>query len=349
MKKNLKDLQVSLGAIFDEHSSYPLSFGQDQKALSVLETRSIVCDRSHWGLIELTGEDRLHFLHNQTTNNLQSLKKGQGMDTVFVNSIGRTLDLATAYVKEESLWVLVSPNRRTFLMEWMDRYLFPMDKVTLKDISDSYRIFTLIGQTSSEIIKQLGAESLTQQLEGNHALISWQEIPIVVIVGSGLKKTGYTLIVSSENAPKLWTILMELDTIPAGEYLWESLRIHQGRPSPDHELTEDYNPLEVGLWYAISFNKGCYIGQETIARLNTYQGVKQKLWGLQLSEPVLANTVIKVGEVKVGILTSCSGHFGLGYIRTKAGGEGLTVQVGKATGKVVSVPFLSHEYYQSAQ
>ena len=127
----------------------------------------------------------------------------------------------------------------------------------------------------------------------------------------------------------------------------------QGVPQPGTELTEDYNPLEAGLWHAISFDKGCYIGQETIARLNTYQGVKQQLWGVQLSTPVEPGTPILVGEDKVGTLTSildtAEGPLGLGYIRTKAGGAGLQVTVGEAEGTVVDVPFLSRGLFGRAK
>jgi folate-binding protein YgfZ len=89
-----------------------------------------------------------------------------------------------------------------------------------------------------------------------------------------------------------------------GETLWQQLRIEQGRPMAGAELTEDYNPLEAGLWAAVSFDKGCYIGQETIARLNTYQGVKQQLWGLTLSAAAEPGSPITHGGAKVGQLTS---------------------------------------------
>jgi folate-binding protein YgfZ len=128
------------------------------------------------------------------------------------------------------------------------------------------------------------------------------------------------------------------------------LRILDGRPAADAELTEDYNPLEAGLWQTLSFDKGCYIGQETIARLNTYQGVKQRLWGVELSARVDPGLLLNTAGEKVGQLTSitptATGAFGLGYVRTKAGGEGLKVQVGTAEGTVagtiVSVPFVQH-------
>ncbi len=132
-----------------------------------------------------------------------------------------------------------------------------------------------------------------------------------------------------------------------GDFAWEQLRIEQGRPVPDRELTEDYNAVEACLWQAISINKGCYIGQETIARLDTYKGVKQQIWGIRLTSVVEPGTVITLAEEKVGILTSLTeteqGPFGLGYIRTKAGGAGLKVQVGEGEGELVEVPFLQRD------
>lgn len=117
---------------------------------------------------------------------------------------------------------------------------------------------------------------------------------------------------------------------------------------PGAELTDDHNPLEAGLWQAIAFDKGCYIGQETIARLNTYQGVKQQLWGFKLSDTASPGESIWVGGDKVGKLTSVvdtpDGRLGLGYLRTKAGGLGLTVTIGGAEAVVVDCPFLSRGY-----
>lgn len=113
-------------------------------------------------------------------------------------------------------------------------------------------------------------------------------------------------------------------------------------------IRDSYNPLEAALWQAISFDKGCYIGQETIARLQTYQGVKQQLWGLQLAAPVAPDTPIMVEGNKVGVVTSCvptaEGAIALGYIRTKAGGLGLSVTVDNQSATVVDLPFASRGY-----
>ncbi|MGH2414572.1 MAG: YgfZ/GcvT domain-containing protein, partial [Microcystaceae cyanobacterium] len=242
--------------------------------LKTVQTGVALYNHCHWGLLKLSGEDRSRFLHNQSTNDINRLLPGQGCDTVFVTSTGRTLDLATVYVTEDAILLLVSSNRRQQLMQWMDRFIFPMDKVELRDISQEYAIFTLIGPESKTLFRELGIEEILTQPEANHTLAQIGGSSIRIAVGSGLGLPGYILIVPVETAAAILTQLTAKGTITLSDRDWEQLRIQQGRPVPERELTEEYNPLEAGLWQAISFEKGCYIGQETIARLNTYKGVK---------------------------------------------------------------------------
>ncbi len=345
MTESLQNHQTQAGATFAADSTIPQSFGNDAQAFAAAETEAILCDRSHWGLLEITDSDRLQFLHNQTTNDLKTLQPGQSCPTVFVNSTARTLDLAIAYVTAESVLLLLSPGQAEPLMQWLDRYLFPMDRVKIRNLSAEFACFTLIGPKSDQILQKA---NLTPP-EANHHLIPFQDSQIRLATDSGLALPGYTLIAPQSHAAELWSTLHQAGAMPAGETVWEQRRIQQGRPRPHQELTEDYNPLEAGLIPAISFDKGCYIGQETIARLNTYQGVKQRLWGVRLDTLVDPETPVMLDNKKVGILTSIAetpdGILGLAYIRTKAGGEGLTVQIENAEAEVVSVPFLSHEYH----
>jgi tRNA-modifying protein YgfZ len=353
MIQALRDIQQSAGATVESVGdvTVPVTFGNDAAAIQAARQGVALVDLSHWGLLKLSGDDRLRFLHNQSTNDIQSLKPGQGCDTVFVTSTARTIDLATIYVTEDALLILVSPNRRQQLMEWLDRYIFPMDQVELKDVSNESAIFNLVGPKSDALLQQFSDEISIEDAYASHTEITLDGFTVRVAVGNGLALPGYTLIVSANHAAKLWQVLAQAGAIPMGDRIWEQLRIQQGRPVPENELTEDYNPLEVGLWQTISLTKGCYIGQETIARLNTYKGVKQQLWGVRLQAPVEPGTAIKIGEEKVGTLTSFTetdqGPIGLAYIRTKAGGKGLKVQIGDVEGEVVDVPFLTHDYPSS--
>ena len=304
------------------------------------------CDRSNWGILQFTDSDRLRYLHNQSTNDFNSLQPGGGCQTVFVTSTARTLDLATAYVTEDAVLVIVSPNRSQQLFKWLDGFIFPFDKVKLQDVSEKYGLITLLGASSDATVSKLFALDLADSPEFSHQTVTIDDITLRIAKGSDLGLPGYNLIISQEHLQTVRSLLLENSIAEIDENTWEHLRILQGRPAPDKELTEDYNPLEAGLWHTISFDKGCYIGQETIARLNTYNGVKQKLWGVKLDRAVTPETPVMLEEKKVGVLTSYTETdadlFGLAYVRTKAGGEGTTVKIGDATGKLVTVTFISH-------
>ncbi|MEY2979107.1 MAG: YgfZ/GcvT domain-containing protein [Prochlorotrichaceae cyanobacterium] len=310
----------------------------------------LLFDSSHWGRLDISGADRLRFLHNQTTNTFQLRQPGEGCETLFVTSTARTLDLATAYIQADRVTLLLSPQRYQYLLTWLDRYIFPADQVVLSDRTAETCCFRLLGSAAAEVLTSLGVDSLPETEHAHHSG-TIAAIPVLVARGSGLSQPGFTLIAAQADHDALQDLLLHPPSQESPQVLeaedWEALRIRDGRPAADRELTEDYNPLEAGLWQTLSFDKGCYIGQETIARLNTYKGIKQRLWGIEFPQlPDLGPILTEAGE-KIGQLTSISrtatGGFGLGYLRTKAGGEGLTVRVGDCTGTIVAVPFIHHE------
>ena len=351
MIQALQTLQTNTGAIFDPaETAAPLTFSNDAAALKAAQTAVAAVDRSHWGRIQVADADRLRFLHNQTTNDFQTLQPGQGCDAVFVTSTGRTIDLVTAYICEDTVLLLTSPKLQQNLIDWMDRYIFFADKVKLTDITPETAAFTVLGPESDTLLEKLGATALIGCPYASHQTFAFANTEIKAAVGSGLTIPGYTLIAPAEQAAALWQKLTDSGAVPLGEKVWSQLRIEQGRPMPGQELTEDYNPLEAGLWRNLSFSKGCYIGQETIARLNTYQGVKQQLWGVKLSAIAPPGATITIGENKVGKLTSvietAEGYIGLAYIRTKAGGQGLKVQIGDTTGEIIDIPFATRGYLE---
>jgi tRNA-modifying protein YgfZ len=289
-----------------------------------------------WGVIEVSDSDRLNFLHNQSTNDFKSLKPGDQCDTVFVTSTARTIDLVTAYVLEDAVLLLVSPGMVEPLMKLLDRYIFFADKVKLRDVSAEKSVLRLVGKGCRGILAKLGAVPEVGQIEGT---IGGQNVTIAV--GCGLNLPGYTLIcdVADEES-----VLAGLE-LPSPKYDWDELRIRQGRPIPGHELTDEFNPLEAGLWHTISFDKGCYIGQETIARLDSRNAVKQQLWGFQLDQSVEVGTPVMLDETKVGQVTSIipsdAGFIGLAYVKTKAGGVGLAVTIDDRAATLADLPYLT--------
>ena len=327
-----------------------------QTTLQAARSGAALYDSSNWGKILVGDRDRLRFLHNQSTADFEKRQAGDVCDTVFVTSTARTIDLVTGLILDDQVLLITSPNRREYLFHWLDKYIFFADRVTLKDITPSLASFTLMGAESATILARWGCPDLTEIAHNSHKLYHIDGIDVRISIGTELGLPGYRLIVVGGASPEenrsqsiaLQQSLANLGAVKLGEDAWECIRISQGRPKPDAELTEDYNPLEVGLWQTISFSKGCYIGQETIARLNTYKGVKQYLWGVKLAEFVTVGTGITVDGEKVGVLTSCSeidGQIlGLGYVRSKAGGVSLKVMLGDVKGEIISLPFVRHEY-----
>ncbi len=306
-----------------------------------------IYDSSEWGKIIVRDRDRLRFLHNQSTAEFEKRQAGEGCDTVFITSTARTIDLVAGLILDDEVLLITSPTRRKYLFDWLDRYIFFADRVKLQDVTDNLASFTLMGAASTEILAKLGCPNLTDLPQYSHQLVNIDGIEVRIAIGTELGLPGYRLIGDRDKSATLQQAIVNLGAAIVDENAWECLRIERGRPKPDAELTDDYNPLEVGLWDTISFAKGCYIGQETIARLNTYKGVKQYLWGIKLAKPVAVGTTITVADEKVGVLTSCSddaGAIGLGYIRSKAGGVGLQVMLGDVAGEIIDLPFVRHEY-----
>src|SRR4028118_1772324 len=192
MTQKLHDIQLSAGATFETVADVlvPASFGNDAVAIQAARQGVALVDLSHWGRLKISDDDRIRFLHNQSTNDFQRLKPGQGCDTVFVTSTARTIDLATAYIMGDAVLLLVSPNRRQQLMEWMDRYLFPMDRVELKDISNESAAFSLIGPESDALLQKLGVELPVGEAYASHQELKLGGIGVRVAVGSGLTLPG---------------------------------------------------------------------------------------------------------------------------------------------------------------
>ncbi len=321
-----------------------------RSTIQASQTDTAIYDSSDWGKILVSDRDRLRFLHNQSTADFEKLKAGEGCDTVFVTSTARTIDLATGLILADEVLLIVSPTRRKYLFDWLDRYIFFADKVRLNDITDRTASFTLMGANSDRILTQLGCENLSDLPLNNHRSVTIDNLEVRIVSGTELGLPGYRFICDKDKGGILHQKIVDLGAAIVDETAWECLRIDRGRPKPDAELTEDYNPLEVGLWQTISFTKGCYIGQETIARLNTYKGVKQYLWGIKLAAPVAVGTPLTIAGEKVGVLTSVSDRdgevSGLAYIKTKAGGVGSKVLAGDVDGEIIDLPFVTHEYPQ---
>lgn len=309
-------------------------------------------DRSHWGRLHLLGSGGIDYLHSQTTQDIKRLQPGEGCDTVFITSTAHIVDLVTVYrLSPTETLLFTSPQQKSLLIDWIQRLLVFSRGTQLQDRTEQTRAFSLIGSGSTQLLASLGITNSVENPYGSHVLTQIAGIPVRVAVGTGLTLPGYTLIMDAEVADPIWQTLLRAGSEVLSPEDWERIRIQDGRPLAGAELTEDYNPLEAGLWDAVSLSKGCYIGQEVLAKQTTYQRLRQRLWGIRLTAAVPVGTAITLAEDKVGVLTSIvdgsEGTLGLGYVRSKVDREGLEVQLGEVIGILVRVPYLTFAAMES--
>lgn len=351
---SLQAAQTSSGAVFDTVNGQHVAirFGNESAESSTTKLAAAfknvaLFDRSHCSLLEMRGSERLDYLHNQTTNNIKSLSPGQGCETCIVSPTARLIDLVTAYIASDSVLLLASPSDTSAALQSLNQ-LIAFSDAQLTDVGKQYSVFSVVGPQSEHLLHTLGIALPSISIH-SHTHLEATDPPLRIASGTGLAIEGYTLLVPAETAGPLWTALVEGGAIPCGSTIWETLRILQGRPAVGKEISDEFNPLEAGLWHTASFTKGCYIGQETIARLDTFNGVKQQLWGLKFSSPIPAGTTIYVGEQRAGIVTSITTqtvdgcYRGLGYIRTKLGGDGLDILAANTSGKTIDLPYSTRE------
>ncbi|CAJ1938307.1 unnamed protein product [Sphenostylis stenocarpa] len=330
-------------------------FHNDDEALDAVDNGVVVVDLSHFGRIRVSGEDRIQFLHNQSTANFECLHEAQGCDTVFVTPTARTIDIAHAWIMKNAVTLVVSPETCRTITEMLNKYIFLADKVEIQDITKQTSFFVMVGPKSGQVMENLNIGDLVGKPYGTHQHFNVDKELVTIGVGNIISEGGFSLLMSPAAAPSIWKAILTQGAIPMGSNAWNKLRIIRGRPAPGMELTDEFNVLEACLWSSVSLNKGCYKGQETISRLITYDGIKQRLWGIHLSAAAEPGSIITIDGKKVGKLTSYtpgrkqSEHFGLGYIKRRAASEGDVVVVAdNIKGTVVEVPFLSQQCPPSA-
>ncbi|GMH43709.1 hypothetical protein BSKO_11631 [Bryopsis sp. KO-2023] len=351
---DIQFFQQELGAEIDDQG-VAVSFGNQDNVEEALRSGLVVFDQSHWGRFKIGGDGCLNFLHGQSTNDFKALRPGQGCDTVFATASAGTIELAACYVTEGGVLVMVSPGMVEPLLERLDKYVFPGDNVNLMDISDKCMAIGVFGPKSDEIMEEMQVTGLNNSDYGDHRLVEFQSSPTIVVKGTSVGPDGYTFIVDESVAGDLYSALVQQGGVPIGSEDWERIRVLLGRPAPGKELSEAYNPFEAGLYHAVSLDKGCYVGQEILAKVYRNNGVRQQLWGINVKSAVSVGDAITSTEgKKLGKVTSItqrvSGEdFALGYLRCKGKDgqmdmNGLVVDVSGVEGVVVGIRYAQRDF-----
>jgi folate-binding protein YgfZ len=233
------------------------------------------------GFLRISGEDRLSFLQRQTTNNMDLLSQNRSLVTVLTSPAGRILDVLWVIDEGETCGVITLPGQGQQTLNFLQSRIFFMDKVIVDDASQEYTQIDLFGP---EVLNFLQGLSHHQTIEDNEILqLNISGVDIILLVQS---EFTHRLLVPRDSQEQVLQELEAEGAEPLSPESYEINRIEAGFPAARHELTEDYTPLETGFDWTVSDNKGCYTGQEVIARQVNFDKVTRKLVGLQLSDSV---------------------------------------------------------------
>ncbi len=296
-------------------------------------------DRSERGKLALTGSECNAFLAGQVTNDIVGLEAGRGCYAAFLTHKGKMLgDLRVLAVGEPAAELLLDTERATLqaLFDLVRRFKIGYD-VELHKRTVQRGLLSLIGPRARAIA---GAQDLAEEEHAHRAgAIAGHAVRLIVTDG------GIDVLCDADDTDAVRAALEQDGATPVSEAATEIVRVERGRPRYGFDLDDTTIPQEAGLnARAVSFTKGCYVGQETVARL-FYRGKPNRhLRGLRLSEPAPVGTELQLGERVVGRLTSSvvsptDGPIALALVRREAPVGETVALAGGASAEVVELPF----------
>jgi tRNA-modifying protein YgfZ len=308
-----------------------------------------VLDRSERGKLALSGLGAVEFLNGQVTNELMTLEPGEGRYAAFLSPKGKMLGdlriLAVGDHHDEAPTELLLDTERVALQALFDMirrfkigYEVEVHKRTLER-----GLLSLIGPGAAAIAGGDGAETgHLPEVEHANAAVQIEGVAALAI----RTDVGVDLICDAADTDPLLAVLRGRGALPVSEQLAECLRVERGRPRYGVDLDDSVIPQEAGLnERAVSFTKGCYVGQETVARLHYKGKPNRHLRGLRLSAPASAGEELALGERVVGHVGSSAlsprlGPIALALVRREAE-PGAIVSVGEhgTSAEVLELPF----------
>lgn len=318
-----------------------------------------VIDLSHRGRLRLTGNDRAQYLHRIISNDVEGLAVGEGNYATILTNRGKIIADMKVYVFEDSIGIETNAETTSILYQELDKYLIA-DDVTIEELIERTGAVGVHGPKSAELLQEVYGFDVGDLPEYHSIVDEIDGRRIVCVRANETGEVGYNLCTASESMEWLWDTFLTkgraFSAEPVGLTALNSLRIEAGIPRYGAELGDSVFPLEAELEGAISFEKGCYIGQEIVARMQ-YRGHPNRLLrGFEITSdaPPQSGDRLFDGDKEIGWLTSAvvsptlGKTIGMGYVRVAFTDEGSQVEVQTAGSRVDATVRLLPFYQRDA-
>jgi len=307
-------------------------------------------DRSMLGKVTVTGRDRVAFLQGMLSNDVKALQPGQGCPAAFLDAVGKVVSLLTVYVLEDRILLELPAGSTEKFLQAIDKFLIS-EKACFEAADDAYAILSVQGSKSGETLARVAGSKVELGAHA-HAEMSIAGVPVRVARRSDAVTPGFHCWTAAEHAPNLMKALREAGAVPIGAVAAEVLRVEAGIPVYGVDVDEGVILPETRLDAFWSYTKGCYIGQETVARVKYRGHINRGLSGLVLEgqrvpshgDPIVAVDT-EVGRVTSAVLSLALGKpVALGYVRREhfEPGSALSVRIGDhlVSARVAELPFV---------
>lgn len=318
-------------------------------AYEALRNGAGLWDRSAWHLRRFTGEGRLEFLHKYTTQEVR-VDPGRGAYACCLTVKGAMKGDLWVYVRSDDLLVVTTAAAAAGLFKHLGRYAL-FDKVTMTDLAEESTLRSVWGPRAGAAIASLVGADLTDLAHLEHRTLEHGGHELVVARNDLADTPGWDLILPLAAAAPFEAALLDAGAVRVDEEAIAQVRIEAGIPLFGADMGEATIPIEAGLEArAINYDKGCYIGQEVIARIHHRGRVNRHLLGFRIdADQVETPSALIAGEKEAGQLTSVvhsprlgGALIGIGIIHRKYMEPGTELRVGDADGPlatVCSLPF----------
>ncbi len=307
---------------------------------------TLCVDLTGHGLLRLSGEDRVRFLNGQATNDVKALTPGRGCATAFVNAKGKMRGDGVILCAGDSLWVECEPDVAPRLAEELERFIIA-DDVTVENLTTTWGALALAGGAAAGTLGASGVCPTPPPDLFALAPLDGADLTLGFTVAERRAEVSvFHLWAPREKIAKLSTRLRPALEKAGGRMgaaaELEILRVEAGLPRFGAEMDATTIPQEDGLeTVAISFHKGCYVGQEVISRIKSVGHVNRGLVRLKLPPAARAGSPLRLGDREVGRLGSAVdsprfGRIGLALVRQEATAPATVLDLPEGKGEVVS-------------
>lgn len=360
----LHETHMRLGAVLTELDgwSVPASYGDELFEYAAIRERGAgLIDLSSRGRFQVSGSEAVQFLNGLITNDMKTLAENHWMPAAFPNVQGRLIasvrvvrrpDDASGKKPVPVFLIDTEPATHEAVLKTIERFTLAGD-FHVVDLTNQTALMSLQGKSAVKIIGSVMGESVPAIPAFGAAQIEWQQKRLTVLRATHTAEDGFDIVVSAGDATSLWDALMNAGARPVGLEALDRLRIEAGLPRYGIDMDETNVVTETNLDEAVSYTKGCYIGQEIIARIKYRGHVAKKLVGLAFDRPIKIDQGAKTksaDDKEIGRITShtLSPHLGctiaLGYVKYDYVAPDTEVRVtssnGDLTARVAELPFV---------